>query len=78
MKYTYKQLSQTWGGYDCRVKENFFVGYAVDGPIINPSSGLRAGLPVDHPIFGPVTEPSPLNSQLEYREVTHPFPETCS
>lgn len=48
--------------YKKYTKEDFFVAYAVNGPIID-HSGLRAGLPVRHPISGPVNEPSPLNSQ---------------
>jgi len=60
----YQQLKHTWSGVD--VNENFFVSYAVRGPMVNPSEGLRAGLPVDHPISGPVPEPSPLNTRWKY------------
>jgi hypothetical protein len=48
-------------------KEHFFVAYAVGGPMVVPSQGLRAGLPVDHPLpNSPVKEPSPLNTRWIY------------
>ena len=46
--------------------ERFFVSYAVRGPIQNPNLGLRADIPVDHPISGPVPEPSPINTRWKY------------
>lgn len=49
-------------------KEDFFVSYAVRGPIIYPRGGIRQGLPVRHPINGPVNEPSPLNAQYYYEK----------
>jgi hypothetical protein len=58
----YKLAKNTW----TNTKERFFVAYAVEGPMINPSQGLRAQLPVDHPIRGPVKEPSPLNTRWQY------------
>ena len=58
MKSNYATLKQTYSS-----KENFFVGYAVEGPMVIPEYGLRAGLPVNHPIPGPVSEPSPLNNR---------------
>jgi len=49
-------------------KENFFIAYAVNGPIVNPHEGGRAGLPVDTPLLdSPVTGPSPLNNRWRYR-----------
>ena len=59
-KQTYKKLKDTY------VKENFFVGYALNGPMVDPEHGVRAGMPVLHPIKGPVKEPSPLNTRWEY------------
>lgn len=56
---SYNTLKNTWSGS----KENFFVSYAVRGPVLVPSMGLEAGIPVRHPISGTVQEPSPLNSQ---------------
>jgi len=59
----YKVFQNTWN----TPVENFFVAYAVDGPIVDPSHGLRAGLPVLHPLLNsPVAEPSPLNTRWEY------------
>jgi len=69
-KNTYVKLKDTWT-FDKNNKENFFVTYAVRGPMIVPSYGLRAGLPVDHPIPGPVSEPSLLNARWKY---TRPWP----
>jgi hypothetical protein len=60
-KESYKPLKDTYTS-----KEKFFVSYAVRGPIVNPSYGLRDGLPINHPIPGPVTEPSPLNTRYMY------------
>ena len=60
----YKLLKNTWI-YPNNI-EYFFVAYAVDGPIIDPKFGIRAGIPVDHPISGPVSEPSPLNTRYLY------------
>ena len=62
---TYKQLKNTWNKSNIN-KENFFVTYAVRGPMINSYLGLRAGIPVNYPNTGPVTEPSPLNSGFFY------------
>jgi hypothetical protein len=56
----YKQLQNTY------VKENFFVSYAVNGPIVDKEHGDRLGMPVNHPISGPVHEPSPLNTRYQY------------
>lgn len=44
--------------------EKFLVSYAVRGPILVP--GTRQGLPVLHPISGPVHEPSPLNTRWRF------------
>ena len=59
-KENYKQLKNAY------VKEKFFVSYAVNGPMVNPEEGVRAGMPVNHPISGPVHEPSHLNTRWEY------------
>lgn len=56
---TYKTLRNAWGSQ----KERFFVSYAVRGPMVDPSGGRRAGLPTIGPIEGPVSEPSPLNTE---------------
>ena len=59
----YKAVKNTW----VNPSEKFFVAYAVEGPMVNPSKGLRAGLPVDHPMWdSPVKEPSPLNTRWVY------------
>jgi hypothetical protein len=57
----YVPLKETWKGI-----EPFFVSYAVRGPMDVPAYGLQAGLPVNHPISGPVSEPSPLNTRWKY------------
>lgn len=60
----YKIIKNTWVQYPT---ERFFVAYAVDGPIVDSSHGLRVGLPIDHPLVNsPVKEPSPLNTRWEY------------
>jgi len=56
----YKQLKNAY------LKEKFFVSYAVLGSIVDKEHGDRAGLPVNYPISGPVTEPSPLNTRWQY------------
>ncbi len=59
----YKAAKNTW----VNTGENFFIAYAVDGPMTYPWHGVRAGLPVDHPLWNsPVKEPSPLNTRWEY------------
>lgn len=62
-KETYSKLKNTY------IKEKFFVSYALNGPIVDPANAGRAGLPVNHPISGPVSEPSPLNNRWEYEPV---------
>jgi len=47
-------------------KENFFISYAVKGPIIDEEAGVRQDVPNLGPINGPVREPSPLNSEYVY------------
>ena len=61
----YKILKDTW-----IQKEDYFVSYAVRGPLINPSYALRAGMPQNccPENNSPVKEPSPLNSQKLVRE----------
>jgi len=59
MRSNYKKLKNTWVG---KRKEDFFVSYAVRGPMILP--GLRSGLPIDIPLYNsPVKEPSTLNTR---------------
>ena len=60
MKKTYYKLD------DAYIKENFFMSYAVNGSLINPEEGIRAGEPILHPINGPVKEPSPLNTRWQF------------
>ena len=67
----YKTLDKTWVKEEN--KENYFVSYAVRGPMVVPSMGLEAGLPVKHPICGPVSGPSPLNNEYLY---SRPWPKT--
>lgn len=55
----YYVLKNAYGLEDS--EENFFMSYALRGSVIIP--GTRQGMPVRHPISGPVTEPSPLNSE---------------
>jgi len=57
--YTYKKLKNTWTNDS--IRENWFLSYAVRGPMIIPEMGLEQDMPVNHPITGPVREPSPLN-----------------
>jgi hypothetical protein len=47
--------------YGDKIEENFFMSYALRGEVLVP--GTRQGIPVSHPITGPVTEPSPLNAE---------------
>ena len=62
-KSSYKSLRNSW----TESRETFFIAYAVEGPMIDPSQGLRAGLPIDYPLVNsPVKEPSPLNTRWEY------------
>jgi len=67
----YKVTKNTWCGQD--TNERFFVAYAVEGPMEVPQLGLRAELPVDHPIPGPVHEPSPLNTRYLYNPPDQPI-----
>ena len=62
----YKNLKSAYS------KEKFFVSYAVNGPIIDPSRGIRQGMPDLYPISGPVKEPSPLNTRYIYEPPTKP------
>lgn len=59
-KLGYKKLKNTY------IKENFFVGYALNGSMVDPKHGVRAGMPILRPINGPVKEPSPLNTRWMY------------
>lgn len=66
----YKLLRNTWTGST----ESFFISYAVDGPMVVPSQGLRSGLPVDHPLLNsPVREPSPLNTRWKFNPGNPPI-----
>ena len=62
---SYKKLKNTWSN---NYSEKFFVTYAVNGSIINHSLGLRSDIPVNHPIAGPVKQPSPLNTRWMYEK----------
>ena len=74
--YSYQNLKNTWsclGSKTCEesihttqpkpLKEQYFVSYAVRGPMVYPSMGLRQGMPCTGPISGPITYPSPLNNE---------------
>lgn len=53
-----------WGTQDGGVRENYFISYAMNGAMINPSEGTRVGMPVRHNLCNsPVKNPSPLNSE---------------
>lgn len=58
MKQKYTKLKNTY--------ENFFISYAVNGPMVDPEHGLRQGMPDLYPISGPVKQPSPLNTRYKY------------
>lgn len=45
-------------------KEKFLISYAVRGPSM--PDGTQYDMPVIHPIEGPVSEPSPLNTRYKY------------
>lgn len=62
-KYNYQKFSNYWLNTK---KEDFFMSYALWGPMANTNIGTRYGLPVTHPIKGPVNEPSPLNNRYKY------------
>ena len=60
----YADWTTLWGSQDGGVRENYFVGYALEGAMAHPSYGGRMGLPVRHNLCNsPVENPSPLNSQ---------------
>ena len=60
----YADWTTLWGSQDGGVRENYFVSYAMEGAMADPSSGTRAGLPVRHNLCNsPVENPSPLNSE---------------
>lgn len=60
IKENYSVLKDTYSN------EKFFMSYALRGPMIDPEEGIRADIPVNHPIKGPVSEPSPLNNRWIY------------
>ena len=77
--YRYTKLNNTWScqgskaceesmhnDQDKQLKEQYFVSYAVRGPMVVPSEGIRQGMPCTGPISGPVSDPSPLNNQCWY------------
>lgn len=67
--FNYKHIDNSWKNIYKNMnnsKEQFFVSYAVRGPMVVPSYGLELDLPVNHPISGPVREPSPLNTRWKY------------
>jgi hypothetical protein len=50
-----------------KIEESFVdISGSVLGQMINSSIGLRSDLPIRHPIPGPVSQPSPLNSEYIY------------
>lgn len=60
----YADWTTLWGSQDGGVRENYFVGYAMEGALIDPSDGSRTGLPTRHNLCNsPVENPSPLNSE---------------
>lgn len=61
-----KGIYKTLRNYCGENKENFFVSYALRGPMVVPSMGLESGLPLLIPIEGPVKEPSVLNTRWKY------------
>ena len=66
MQINNKLLENTW---TCPINntENFFVTYALNGSIADPSEGTRYGIPTDYPLKNsPVKEPSPLNTRWKY------------
>ena len=75
--YRYQNLKNTWsclGSKACEksiyeptaLEEQYFVSYAVRGPMVYPSQGIRQGMPCTGPIAGPISDPSPLNNQYWY------------
>jgi hypothetical protein len=56
--YSYNNLNK------CNKKETFLISYAVRGPTM--IDGTQYDIPVIHPIEGPVSEPSPLNTRYKY------------
>ena len=60
----YGDWTDLWGYQIGGVRENFFVGYALDGQMNDTHNGLRSGLPERHNLCNsPVKNPSPLNSE---------------
>ena len=60
----YADWTTLWGSQDGGVRENYFVGYAMEGALTDPSYGSRTGLPARHNLCNsPVENPSPLNSE---------------
>jgi hypothetical protein len=66
----YVSLKNTWENPTSYKKlnaiEKFFMTYALRGSMVNKETGVRMDIPVNHPIFGPVKEPSPLNTRWKY------------
>ena len=64
----YTTLKNYWSNSSCTsTREKFFMSYALNGAIIDPENGIRAGIPTVFPLVdAPVTEPSPLNTRCEY------------
>ena len=60
------EWTDLWGVQPGGVRENYFVSYAVEGPIGCPCQGTRFDMPKRYPLKdSPVIEPSPLNSEKE-------------
>ena len=55
LRENYSTLENTY------IEKYLFISASVNGPIVDPDKGLRAGLPVRTLISGPVKDPSPLN-----------------
>jgi len=68
--HNYQLLAHTWTVSG--KKENFFVSYAVRGPMVVPNYGLQQDLTVNHSIKGSIHEPSPLNNRLRYNHLGPP------
>ena len=68
--HNYQRLAHTWTVSE--KKENFFVSYAVRGPMVVPKYCLQRDLPVNHSIKGTNHESSPLNNRLRYNHIGPP------
>lgn len=53
-------------------KEDFFVSYAIRGPVRTPAYGIRGEIPFGCPIHGPVIHYDHINSQYLYYYPPYP------